>query len=188
MIILDEFIKELKNIDYLLLIISLIFILFSTYKGFVQSILGIFTWIGAILISIYFHEYLNDLIVNQLSKWELLAKNLPINDISKYLISIPLIFFISLFVLRKFRSFITSDLNHNFAGKIADKFFGFIFGLFFSYIVFTTILISPNIIKFSWYKEIIISPLKDSSTILNKVDIINKNLNNQTNRRNIIIE
>jgi len=131
MIILEEFIKNLKNIDYLLLILSLIFVLLSTFKGFIKSILGIFTWIGAILISIYFHEYLNDLIVNQLSKWELLAKNLPINNISKYIIAIPLIFFVSLFLLRKFRTFITSDLNNNFTGKIIDKFFGFVFGLFF---------------------------------------------------------
>ena len=180
MIILEEFLRDLKNIDYLLLILSLIFILLSTFKGFVKSILGIFTWIGAILISIYFHEYLNILIINQLSKWELLAKNLPINNISKYIIAIPLIFIISLFLLRRLRNFITSDLNNSYLGKLADKFFGFIFGLFFSYIVFSTILISPTLIKFNWYKENIILPLQENSKILDEVANINKKLNPQT--------
>lgn len=177
----ENFFNELSNIDYLLVILSLFFILFSTLKGFIQSILGIFTWVGAILISIYFNQFLSEVIINQLSKWEFIAKNLPINNISKYIIAIPLIFFLSLFLLRKFRKFITSDLNKNFIGRLTDKLFGLIFGIFFSYIVFTTILISPTLIKFNWYKENFISPLKEKSTILNKIDTINQRIKPQTN-------
>ena len=188
MMTFENFFNDLKNIDYLIIILSLFFILFTTWKGFIQSILGIFTWIGAILISIYFHQFLNELILNQLSKWEFLAKNLPINNISKYIIAIPLIFLLSLFLLRKFRMFITSDLNNNFIGKLADKLFGFIFGIFFSYIVFTTILISPTLIKFNWYKENIIFPLKESSMILSKIDVINKRIKPQINNMQEIVE
>ena len=56
------------------------------------------------------------------------------------LISIPLIFLISLFFLKKIRKFLSSDLDKQILGIILYKFFGLIYGCIFSYFVFSTIL------------------------------------------------
>ena len=45
--------------DYILLTIILIIVIFSFWKGFIQSILGLLTWIGSILITIYIYESLS---------------------------------------------------------------------------------------------------------------------------------
>ena len=174
---LEIFIGTLKTLDYLILILSLIIILFSTFKGFIQSILSMLTWIGAILISIYFHNYFTEIITNQLSRWEFIGKYLPIHTISKYIIAIPIIFFVSLYLLKKFRKFITSDLEKGIISLFLDKIFGLIYGILLSYIIFSTIIISTSLIKFNWYNENIISPLKNNSQIIKKIDDINKGIN-----------
>ena len=46
-----------------------------------------------------------------------------------------------------------------------------------SYIIFSTIIISTSLIKFNWYSENIISPLKNNSQIIKKIDDINKGIN-----------
>ena len=173
MINLDTILENLKSVDYLFIILGLFIIIFSTWKGFIQSILGLLTWIGAILISIYFHQYLSELIVIQLSNWEFIAKNLPIENISKYILSIPLIFFLSLFLLKKFRKFLTSDLDKNFFGILMDKIFGLLFGIIFTYVILSTIIFSQTLIKFDWYENKIINPLKEKSQILKTINDIN---------------
>lgn len=160
-------------IDYVIIIISFLIILFSLLRGFIQSILWLLTWVGSIFITIHFHMNLSDLISNQLSKNETLSQLLPINEISKYIISIPLVFFISLFVLKRIKKFISSDLNKNFIGTILDKFFGFIFGFSFVYILITTILVSPTIFEFEWLKNDVVEYLKNKSLIINYINELN---------------
>ena len=47
-------------IDYILIIISLLFIIISAWKGFIQSVLGLMTWLGSILITLYsYAEFAN---------------------------------------------------------------------------------------------------------------------------------
>ena len=173
MINLENLLENLSMIDYLFLALISLIVIFSAMKGFIQSLLGMLTWIGAIFISIYLHKNFSELISNQISKFEILSKNLPVENISKYLIAIPIIFFISLFVLKKFRKFITSDLDKGLLGMLLDRLFGIIFGIFLSYIILTTILISPTLIKFNWYNNSIIEPIKNSSKILYEIEKLN---------------
>ena len=44
------------SFDYILFAITLIFIFFSIWKGFIQSILGLMTWVGSILITLIFYK------------------------------------------------------------------------------------------------------------------------------------
>ncbi|MDC0037559.1 CvpA family protein [Alphaproteobacteria bacterium] len=176
MIEFTKIIDEFQAIDYLIIILSILIILFSTWKGFIQSLLGVLSWIGAVLISINFHSFLGDIILDQVSKLEFITRlNLPLDNISKYLIAIPITFILSFYLLKKFKKFITSDLDKGIFGNLIDKFFGIIFGIIFSYIILTTILISNSIIDNNWYEKNIVLKLKDSSTILIKINEINQN-------------
>ena len=89
--------------DYIILIISLILILFSFWKGFIHSLLGLLTWIGSIIITIYSYNSLSGFFSNQLLKIEFLNSYESITSILSIIISIPLIFLLSLFILRKIR-------------------------------------------------------------------------------------
>ena len=60
----------LFTLDYILLIIILLFVFFSIWKGFIQSILGLMTWIGSIFITLFFYENLADFISMQLNEFE----------------------------------------------------------------------------------------------------------------------
>ena len=53
-------------LDYILLTIMILLIIICFWKGFVSSILGLLTWIGAIIITIYFYIDLSNLINSQL--------------------------------------------------------------------------------------------------------------------------
>ena len=55
-------------IDYIIICISLLFIIFGFLKGFINSILGLLTWIGSILITIYTYNSLSIFISKQLLK------------------------------------------------------------------------------------------------------------------------
>ena len=52
-------INDLYMFDYILLIITSLFVFFSVWKGFIQSILGLMTWIGSIFITLFFYEKLS---------------------------------------------------------------------------------------------------------------------------------
>ena len=79
------------SFDYILLAITLLFIFFSIWKGFIQSILGLMTWVGSILITLIFYEkfanYLST-IINQINFLE--SSGLP------EIISIIIYFFTSI--------------------------------------------------------------------------------------------
>ena len=175
MIELASIIDQFQPIDYLITILSILIILFSAWKGFIQALLGILSWIGAILISINFHPFLGDIILNQVSKLEFIARlNLPLEGIIKFLIAIPITFILSFYLLKKFRKFITSDLDRGILGSLIDKFFGIIFGIIFSYIILSTILISNSLISNNWYEKNIVLQLKNNSTIIMKINEINQ--------------
>ena len=156
--------------DYIVIIISFIFIIFSFWKGFIQSLLGLLTWIGSIIITIYSYNILSIFISKQLLKINIFKNYELITNVIGIVISIPLIFLISLFILKKIRKFISNDLDQQILGIMLDKFLGLIYGLFFSYIIFATLLYFIEKIYFfnSFYKWII-----ENSYILQKINNIN---------------
>ena len=164
--------------DYIVIIISLIFIIFSFWKGFIQSLLGLLTWIGSIIITIYSYDSLASFVSIQLLKIDLFKNYELITNLIGIIIAIPLIFLISLFILKKIRKLITNDLDKQILGIILDKFLGLIFGLIFSYIIFATILYGIEKISFfdSFYKWII-----ENSYILQKINNTNTNIINYFN-------
>ena len=130
--------------DYIILTLICIIIIFSIWKGFIQSILGLLTWIGSILISIYAYESLANFLTKQLLLIDLVKNYEYQTNILSIIVSIPIIFLISLFILKKIRKFLSSDLDKQILGIIIDKIFGFIYGIIFSYIIITAILILLN--------------------------------------------
>ena len=126
--------------DYIIIIISFIFIIFSFWKGFIQSLLGLLTWIGSIIITIYSYSILATFISKQLLKIDLFNNYEFITNVIGIIIAIPLIFLISLFILKKIRKFISNDLDKQIFGIILDKSLGLIYGLIFSYIIYATLL------------------------------------------------
>ena len=55
-------------LDYILLVITSLFVLFSIWKGFIQSILGLMTWIGSIIITLIFYQKLSDYLFIYINK------------------------------------------------------------------------------------------------------------------------
>ena len=112
--------------DYILLIITFIIIIISLWKGFVQSLLGLLTWVGSIIITIYSYNSLSNFFSEQLNKIDLLKDYPSIINLIAIIISIPLIFLITLFILKRVKQFISNDLDKQILGIVLDKFFGFI--------------------------------------------------------------
>jgi len=165
--------------DYLISGISIVIILISIWKGFINSILSLLTWIGSILITIYSWEWFsNFFIVDQLNKIYFLNEN-PINGYIGMGISIPIIFLITLFILKKFRKIITDDIDKQFLGKILDKVFGLFYGFLFSYILFSAVLHLSNELKDylpSKWEIDIKKTLINNSNILEIIDSTNTNV------------
>ena len=82
--------------------------------------------------------------------------------------SIPIIFILSLIILRKLRKVISSDLDKATLGILLDKFFGIIYGFFFSYFVFSVSLFFLNNINQNF-----VILLTDSSYILSQINLFN---------------
>ena len=131
-------------LDYIILTIASLVVVFCFWKGLIGSVLGLLTWIGSILITIYFYNDLSYFINSQLIKIKILENYEQITNLISDIISIPLIFLFTLFILKKLRKFISSDLNKQILGIFIDKVFGFIFGFVFNYIIFSTIIYSTN--------------------------------------------
>ena len=161
-------INDLYILDYILLFITLLFVFFSIWKGFIQSILGLMTWIGSIFITLIFYETLSNYLSSKLNEFTFF-ENLGLSEIISIIVAIPIIFIISLVVLRKIRKLITSDLDKATLGIILDKFFGIIYGLFFSYFIFSISLFFINKISDSLALYII-----ENSEILSQVHIFNE--------------
>ena len=173
--------------DYILLIITFIIIIISLWKGFVQSLLGLLTWVGSIIITIYSYGAFSSFIYNQLIKINLFSNYQQITDMISFvisipfifldypsiinliaiIISIPLIFLITLFILKRVKQFISNDLDKQILGIVLDKFFGFIYGFIFSYVIFSTILYGLENFSLlnSFYNWII-----ENSYILNNIN------------------
>tara|TARA_Y100000996_G_C22407909_1_gene595950 strand:- start:249 stop:794 length:546 start_codon:yes stop_codon:yes gene_type:complete len=162
-------------IDHILITIGSILIIFCFWKGIVNSILGLLTWIGSILITIYFYTSLSDLINKQLLKIEVISNYEQISDLVSTLLSIPIIFLLSLFILKKIRKIISSDLDSQILGKIIDKIFGFLFGFIFNYIIFTTVIYVINNFEFlNSFNNF----LFENSFLLKELNTLNSNLLN----------
>ena len=156
--------------DYIIIIISAVFIILSSWRGFIKSILNLLTWIGSIIITIYSYESLQNFISNQLSKFDILKNYESINNLIGLIISIPVIFLISLFIFKKIRTYIINDMDKNFIGLFFDKIFGFLYGIIFSFFVFATLLY--GIEKFDILSSLMIW-LTDNSYILENINYIN---------------
>ena len=162
-------------IDHIILTIGSIVVIFCFWKGIINSILGLLTWIGSIFITIYFYNNLSNFINKQLLNIEIFNNYEQITNLISIVISIPIIFLISLFILKKLRKFISSDLDSQIFGKIIDKLFGFIFGFIFNYIIFSTIIYGTNNFEFLITLH---SFLLENSFIFNEIDTFNKSLLN----------
>ena len=161
--------------DHIIVIIGLIVVIFCFWKGIINSILGLLTWIGSIIITIYFYNNLSSFINKQLLNIEILKNYEQITNLISIILSIPIIFLISLFILKKLRKIISSDLDSQILGKIIDKVFGFLFGFLFNYIIFSTIIYVINNFEFL---DNLNNFLSENSYILQQIDAINKNLLN----------
>ena len=157
-------------LDYVLLIIAILFIIFSAWKGLIQSILGLLTWVGSIIITLYSYNAFSNFLYTQLLKIKLFQNYEMISNILSIIISIPVIFLISLFILRKIRKFLSSDLDKQIFGIIIDKVFGVIYGLIFTYFIYSTILFTFN--KFNF--EDLNQWFFDNSQILSLINNINE--------------
>jgi len=80
------------------------------------------------------------------------------------------IFEISLFILKKIRKFLSSDLDKQIFGIIIDKVFGVIYGLIFTYFIYSTILFTFNKFNFEDLNQWFI----DNSQILSIINNINE--------------
>ena len=162
-------------IDHIILTIGFIVVIFCFWKGVINSILGLLTWIGSIIITIYFYNNLSSFINKQLLNIEILKNYEQITNLISIILSIPIIFLISLFILKKLRKIISSDLDSQILGKIIDKVFGFLFGFLFNYIIFSTIIYGINNFEFL---DNLNNFLSENSYILQQIDEINQNLLN----------
>ena len=162
-------------LDYILLVFSSIVIIISFLRGAINSVLGLLTWIGSILITIYFYNDLEIFIDSQLMKINLIKNYEQITNFVSFIISIPLIFLITLFILKKLRKIISSDLDKQVLGILIDKIFGFLFGFFLNYIIFSTLIYCTNnfeLLNFINYW------LKENSLIIKLFDNFNNDMIN----------
>ena len=162
-------------LDYIILAIGCLIIFFCFWRGITSSILGLLTWLGSIIITIYFYIDLSDFLNSQLLNIDILKNYEQITNIISTLISIPLIFLISLFILKKIRKVISSDIDKQILGLLVDKILGFLFGFVFSYIIFSTIIYLTNNFEllnflYEW--------LLESSYLLSELENFNDNLLN----------
>ena len=157
--------------DYIVMTILLLIILFSLWKGFIQSILGLFAWLGSILITIYSYDSFANFLSKQILKIEIFQNYEYFSTIISIVIAIPIIFLISLFILKKVRKIISSDIDKQILGKVFDKILGAMYGALFSYLVLTALLIMLERYKF----ENINYWLNNNSNIILAVNEFNKN-------------
>jgi len=156
--------------DYIISFIILVLVIFYFWKGFIQSILSLFTWVGSILITIYAYDIFAQFIARQFLSLDFFQSYEYLTNIISYIISIPVIFIITLFILKRFRRFLSGDLDKQILGIIFDKIFGFVYGIFFSYIIITAIIILLNKFDFNtlnlW--------LTENSYIIHRINIFNE--------------
>ena len=135
---------DLIFFDYIVLILTFIIIIFSFWKGFINSLLSLLTWVGSIFVTIYSYEFLSSYLYEILLNFEFLKGFKQFLSILSVVISIPLIFLLSLFIFKRIRKILSNDLDKQILGIILDKFFGIVYGIIFTYVVFSTLLFFTN--------------------------------------------
>ena len=175
---------NLLVLDYFIIILSSIVIIFSIWKGFINSILGLLTWIGSLFITIYTYEYLSSYLNNLILNIDFFSGFDQLVSILSIIITIPIIFLISLFILKKIRKILSSDLDKQIFGLIFDKFFGAIYGLLFSYVIFSTILYFTKDNRINTLNDLNIF-LAENSNILSNISEYNNNIIQLYRDRNI---
>ena len=167
--------KLIIPLDYIILAVGCLIVIFCFWRGITASILGLLTWLGSIIITIYFYTNLSDFLNSQLLNINIFKNYEQVTSILATLISIPLIFLISLFVLKKIRKIISSDIDKQILGLFVDKVLGFLFGFMFSYIVFSTIIYFTNNIEFLNFLN---DWLLNNSYLLSEINNFNDSLLN----------
>lgn len=160
---------NLEILDYFIISIIIIVVLISIWKGFIQSVLGLLTWIGSIIITLNFFNSLSNYISFQLNKIDFFNNWDQLSQVIGIVISIPSIFIISLIVLRKIRKIISTDIDKATIGIILDKFFGIIYGLVFAYFVFSILLLLTEQINLNFMFFIM-----ENSFLLESISLINE--------------
>ena len=166
---------DLLVFDYIILALSVVIIIFTFWRGFINSILGLLTWVGSLFITIYTYEYLSQYLNNLLLNINFLSGFEQIISIFSIIISIPIIFLISLFILKRVRKILSSDLDKQILGIILDKFFGIIYGIIFSYVIYSTVMyftINSKIETINNFNIFLI----ENSNILKKISNNNNNI------------
>ncbi len=180
---MNIFIINLLFFDYVILILSSIIILFSFWKGFINSILSLLTWIGSVFITIYTYEFLSEYLSKLLLNINFLNEFKQFVSIISLLISIPLIFLLSLFILKRVRKILSSDLDKQILGLIIDKFFGILYGVIFTYIMLSSILYVSKNNNFETLNNLNLF-LNENSNILKQISEYNENIfNSYTNQK-----
>ena len=77
--------------DYILILLILLVSVFCFWKGFIQSILSLLTWIGSILITIYTYDTFANYLTSQLLNINLFQEYEYFTNILSIIISIPII-------------------------------------------------------------------------------------------------
>ena len=166
---------DLLTIDYIILILAVVITIFSLWKGFINSILGLLTWVGSVFITIFTYEYLSFYLNNLFLNINLLSNFEQFVSILSIIISIPIIFLLSLFILKRLRKIISSDLDKQVLGLVLDKFFGALFGLVFSYVIYSTLLYFTYESNFDILNNLNIFMIENSN-LLNKISSYNQNI------------
>ena len=161
--------ETLSIFDYFIIIIIITSVFFSFIKGFVQSLLGLLTWIGATIITLIFYENLSNFISNYINTIEFFEKS-GLSVIISTGLSIPFIFLLSLILLRKIKSLISTNFQKSSIGTFFDKIFGIIYGFVFGVVIIsiTTITIEKL------YKNFPSTELINNSTLYTYLNTINK--------------
>ena len=170
-----NFFEEFLFLDYIVLSLTIIFIILGIWKGFINSILSLLTWVGSIFITIYSYIPISEYLSNLLFNIEILADYEQFISILCILISVPLIFLISLFILKRIRKVLSSDIDKQVLGLIFDKIFGAVYGLIFSYVIFSSTLYFTNNDKLDTLYNLNLFFI-ENSLILNGISKYNKKI------------
>ena len=128
------------------------------------------TWVGSIIITLYSYNSLSSFLDSQLLQIQFFQNYEMISNILSIIISIPVIFLVSLFILKKIRKFLSSDLDKQILGVIIDKIFGLLYGIIFTYFIYSTLLFTFYKFNFDDLNKWFIQ----NSQILSSIDNINE--------------
>ena len=161
--------ETLYLFDYFIIIIIFISMIFSFIKGFVQSLLGLLTWIGATIITLIFYQNLSNFISSYINKIDFFDQS-GLSMIISTGLSIPFIFLLSLILLKKIKSLISTNFQKSSLGTFFDKIFGIIYGFAFGLII----ILITNITIEKIYPNFPNTRLIKNSTLYPYLDTFNK--------------